>query len=701
MSQTVFTANTVLRELGSSVYSTASYTLSISSGTAIPAGAIIQSASITFSSVRVYGDATHSHNYTEASLDGDQTGIGVGAWNLSIWPYSYPNFVSRTRSLRTDINFWKNKTSLNLRIGYWTYRSSYVAARWMDIGTGTVSITVNWSGASTATCSTSVTADGSHSIDVSITRVDSQITHTVNYSFGSATHTSTAVATSDSYIIPITWCNQIPNSSNGTVAVTVTSYNGSDVLGSVTLYCTLYVPDNIRPSLGATVNFNATKTYNGQFLQGYTTFTPSIVATYNNGNYGATVSGAAITFDGIVKAATISSISNYQQTISTTSAFTYGTAGTNLPCTITISDTRGRTASVTTNFNIYSYQTPTITWTSSSIGDNDLYRCNSSHEGQIDGTYLAAKITNVTYTATIGGYSNTWTSINVSKADSGSSTYTSVINITSISSYPHFAYSSMAVLDAQKTYSIKVTITDQVGATNTYYYNISSAAYKMYIKIDSDKHIKGVAFGGAVQHDESFEIPSNWSYRRGNALMPSLDDIYPIGSIYMSVDSANPGTKFGGTWEQIQNRFLLSAGSTYTAGTTGGSATMDHTHNISEHYHPMGHNHTEGTLRAAVGAVAGNVNNIGYVAAGIQPDGRGPATCGAYSFFVNSASSAEKTFSHYTNVYGTTAADSLNGFSWGAVNTRSASATPAWSGTATNNDNMPPYLVVYMWKRTA
>ena len=42
--------------------------------------------------------------------------------------------------------------------------------------------------------------------------------------------------------------------------------------------------------------------------------------------------------------------------------------------------------------------------------------------------------------------------------------------------------------------------------------------------------------------------------------------VYPVGSIYLSVNNVNPGTIFGGTWEQIQDRFLLAAGSTYGGG---------------------------------------------------------------------------------------------------------------------------------------
>lgn len=53
---------------------------------------------------------------------------------------------------------------------------------------------------------------------------------------------------------------------------------------------------------------------------------------------------------------------------------------------------------------------------------------------------------------------------------------------------------------------------------------------------------------------------------------------HPVGSIYQSTNLTSPATLFGGTWEQIKDMFLLSAGDTYFAGDTGGSATNTHQH---------------------------------------------------------------------------------------------------------------------------
>ena len=60
-----------------------------------------------------------------------------------------------------------------------------------------------------------------------------------------------------------------------------------------------------------------------------------------------------------------------------------------------------------------------------------------------------------------------------------------------------------------------------------------------------------------------------------------LDAVYPVGSIYMSTNEANPADVLvGGTWKRIKDRFLLAAGDTYTAGITGGEET--HTLTTSE-----------------------------------------------------------------------------------------------------------------------
>ena len=114
--------------------------------------------------------------------------------------------------------------------------------------------------------------------------------------------------------------------------------------------------------------------------------------------------------------------------------------------------------------------------------------------------------------------------------------------------------------------------------------------------------------------------------------------VYPVGSIYLSADATSPASLFGGTWERIEDRFLLAAGSTYTAGDMGGEAA--HTLTVSE---MPSHNHTY--------TIPGNETG--------------------------------------TSWYG------ANGTAKGAPQSSGD------SGDGEAHNNMPPYLAVYMWKRVA
>lgn len=69
----------------------------------------------------------------------------------------------------------------------------------------------------------------------------------------------------------------------------------------------------------------------------------------------------------------------------------------------------------------------------------------------------------------------------------------------------------------------------------------------------------------------------------GSKKLVTYDDVYPIGSIYMSTSSTSPASMFGGTWTQIKDRFLLAAGDTYAAGKTDGYAT----HELTEDQLPV------------------------------------------------------------------------------------------------------------------
>lgn len=154
-----------------------------------------------------------------------------------------------------------------------------------------------------------------------------------------------------------------------------------------------------------------------------------------------------------------------------------------------------------------------------------------------------------------------------------------------------------------------------------------------------------------------------------------LNAVYPVGSIYVAVNSTDPGTLFGGTWEQIEDRFLLAAGSSYAAGTQGGSA------NAIVPYH----NHTTETG----GAFTFTVRAIGRANGAYQVIGNSGVT--------DAVSGASQRY--VTSNDGTTTGTEVQD----RIVHSGHKHTVNYAGTSGNTAgaNMPPYLAVYVWERTA
>lgn len=191
-----------------------------------------------------------------------------------------------------------------------------------------------------------------------------------------------------------------------------------------------------------------------------------------------------------------------------------------------------------------------------------------------------------------------------------------------------------------------------------------------------------------------------------------LNKIYPIGAIYISVKSENPSTLFGGTWEQLQNRMLMAAGSTYGAGSYGGSATINlqHYHTVNSHNHIVdSHYHTTSGHVLTRSEMPNHSHNI-------NGNDRIPYTSGQIlSGRTDNYSTTDGSFTNPFPILNDTgrwrSVTSTDGEGGGLAhdhgNTGYASPNTSYSSPATNNQLsssqsiLPPYLSVYMWKRIA
>ena len=156
-------------------------------------------------------------------------------------------------------------------------------------------------------------------------------------------------------------------------------------------------------------------------------------------------------------------------------------------------------------------------------------------------------------------------------------------------------------------------------------------------------------------------------------------DARPVGSLYISLDSTEPGELFGGDWYQIEDTFLLAAGSVYSAGDTGGAATVTlTTDEIPAHTH--GSKTLTGWARfRAMDPAASDNRNMVNSASGIVSRS---ADSGLQPGFRNSSGRIEVQ-SQYNRI----------------DITATHEHTSVGGGEA--HENMPPYLAVYVWQRIA
>ena len=522
-------------------------------------------------------------------------------------------------------------------------------------GSITASATITLDSIPRASSVSAANATMGSATSISISRASSAFTHTLTYTFGSATGTivTKTTATSVSWTPPVSLASQIPKAVTGTCTITCTTYNGSTNIGSKTCTLTLTVPASVKPTItsltAARVDGDVPSSW-GIYVQTKSKATLTINGA--SGSYGSTITAYSISGGGYT---------------STASSFTTGflnSSGT-LTFTATVTDSRGRTsAAATVSITVQAYAPP-------SFQSYLSQRCLSSGTINEDGTYIRGLLT--FQFSSCGGKNTVSGSIKYKR--------TTVSTWTAVSA----AFTSGAAvvfgsggISTEYSYDVQYTLTDAFSSVSIQDI-ISTAAVVMDFKQGG----KGVAVGKVAEKDNCFEVSEDWDVRVYGKLLKDYIEyfskaIYPVGSIYMSVNATNPSTYFGGTWVawgagRVPVGINASDSNFNTVEKTGGAATVT----LSASQIPS-HTHAKGTLAtASAGAHTHNLQNQ-----------KAPWGTSASNRVLVDATSG---YTEVTNKATTSA----------GAHTHTVSGSTAATGGGGSHNNLQPYIVCYMWKRTA
>lgn len=310
-------------------------------------------------------------------------------------------------------------------------------------------------------------------ITIQISKAVSSFTHTLVWYFGNKNGTIVSQTSNSS----VTWtplseqlASQIPNSESGTGTLTCITYNGNTEVGRKSINFTLKVPSDVRPSISAfTSSIASTKPSGcGLYVKNNSTVQWAVSA---SGIYGSTIRKCVISGPNLSYTSTISSRS-YRATSATLT-----TCGTKI-YTVTITDSRGRTATKTQSIYVSDYNPPVITSANSFRSD-----ANGTLNGS--GEYVTHKLTSSFYT--LNGKNNI--KIEAFSKKSSDSTYLNSVIIKNDSkddtvnytyTYPNSSFK------ADTKYDFKIVISDSIGQSATVYTHVGTKNVPINIASDNN-----------------------------------------------------------------------------------------------------------------------------------------------------------------------------------------------------------------------
>lgn len=203
---------------------------------------------------------------------------------------------------------------------------------------------------------------------ITVNRKSTSFSHTITYSCGSASGTicTKSTATSMSFTPPLSLASQNPSGSAVSIKFTITTYNGNTSIGSDSKTISCSIPSSVAPSVSFSASdaMGYTGTY-GAYIQGRSKVKVTISA---SGSSGSSITSYSTTIDG----------RTYSGSSITSNAIS--SSGT-VKITVTVLDSRGRSATSTQNITVLGYSAPKIT-------SFTVKRCDSNGVSNSSGAYL-------------------------------------------------------------------------------------------------------------------------------------------------------------------------------------------------------------------------------------------------------------------------------------------------------------------------
>lgn len=292
-------------------------------------------------------------------------------------------------------------------------------------------------------------------------------------------NTSLGSSVNQSYTIPKSWANNLPNGTSGTATFSLDTYSGSTKIGNSQKSCTIYVPNTteFNPSISSIAVSEANSSVATQF--GFYVQNQSKLKFVNtcSGAYSSSINSIKTTING----------TTYSGNTITTNAIS---ASGTVSYTVTATDTRGRSVSKTGSVSVTAYSTPTLS--------GSAYRCNSSYtRDDDDGTYGQT-----TYSYNVVALSNKNTlTFTIDYRVSGGS-WTNLKTISSGYSASNATFNMGNVLTATNTYEVRLGIKDFFSSTSYYVMTVSPT----YTLINFGAGGKSIAFGQQSSNNGTMEI---------------------------------------------------------------------------------------------------------------------------------------------------------------------------------------------------